>query len=108
MDVIPAQWQELFKGLDIGVLVMLAVIAFALERAQRITDAQTVTILLCAGALWGGVDALRTYGAGTPFPVFAGFIFKGVLMNAGGAYLVAQGVNSALQKLGLAAPASKP
>ncbi len=102
--MVPGQWIELFKGLDIAVLVMLAVIAFALERAKRITDAQTVLVLLCGGGGWGIMDALRTYGDGTPIPVFVGFVAKGVLMNAGGAYLIAQGVQAALQKLGMVDP----
>ena len=105
--LIPGQWLELFKGLDLAALVMLSVIAFALERATKISDAQTILLLLVGGALWGGIDGLRTYGSDQPLTLFIAFVAKGVLMNAGGAYLIAQGVSVGLQKL-IGATGDKP
>lgn len=100
-SVIPTQWIELFKGLDIAVLVMLSTIAFALQQAKTVTDAQRVLLLLSGGALWGTASAFGTYGADTPTRVLVGFILKGVLMNAGGAYIVSALARVVLEKAGV-------
>lgn len=96
--ILPTQWIELFKGLDLAALAMLSVIAFALEKSERISVQQTVLVLLVGGALFGLVQGFATYGAETPIGVLIGFIAKGVLMNSGGAYLIAIGVRAALEK----------
>jgi hypothetical protein len=92
------QWIKLFNGLDLTVLTMLGVIAFALERARKVSDTQTIIVLLIAGAVWGVIDALRTWGPEQPLGLFVAFVAKGILMNSGGAYLLSQGIHAALRK----------
>lgn len=99
-SLIPTAWMELFKGLDLSVLAMLSVIAFALKSAKYVTDAQRVLILLVLGSVWGIASCFITYGADTPLRSMVPFVFKGILMNSGGGYLISFMVRVGLAKIG--------
>ncbi len=90
--MLEGQWLEVFKGIDITVMGAIAVIAFTLERAKAVNDQWAALVPLLLGTAWGIAESFTMdYG-------HAAIIFKGALLNGGGASMVARVAQSLLAK----------
>lgn len=81
-SIVPGQWVEILKGLDIAVMVMIGVISYVLTKAVTVSDNMAILVPLSLGAAWGVVEAFQAGYA----PV--SIVVKGVLMNGGGAAII--------------------
>lgn len=93
------EWIKIFTGLDIGVMMAIAVVAWVCKRAASIKESWALAIPLLLGAVWGGFEALQNGYA----PV--AFVFKGALMNGAGATVAGRLMDAALTRLGATEPA---
>lgn len=91
-QIFPKEWLQLFGGVDLGVMVVIGVIAYTMERSMRFSDAVAMLIPLGLGGVWGLVEATQA-GYGT-----VAHVLKGIMMNGGFASVVARYVNFVLQK----------
>lgn len=98
--LIPGTWVEIFKGIDIAVMVAIGVVSYVLTRAVSVSENWALLIPLALGASWGVLEA---YQAGyAPVSIVA----KGMLMNGGGASIMGRLLHTTgvLEKLWPQAP----
>lgn len=99
-SLIPGEWVQIFRGLDLAVMLAIGVISYILTRAASISENTALLVPLGLGAAWGVLEA---YQAGyAPVSIVA----KGMLLNGGGASIVGRLLHTTgvLEKLWPQAP----
>lgn len=92
MEALPAEWVQIFGGLDVGVMVSIGIIAFILQRSKSVSESVALLVPLVMGALYGMIDALDKQYA------FGVHVIKGALLTGGGATVMARVVGLTLKK----------
>ena len=104
--LIPGEWVKLFEGVDIPLMFAIGVVAFVLERSQRVGEGITVFVPLALGAIVGLVTGLeRQSQDGASIMTH---ILKGVILNGAGASVMARAANFALAKFWDSTDTHKP
>lgn len=79
---------KLLTGLDLGLLLAVAVFALLLERARAVSDRWAVLIPLVLGGLLGALtSSAQAYTDGATITTH---VVKGVLLNGAGASVIAR------------------
>lgn len=81
-SLIPGEWVQIFKGVDIAAMIAIGVVSYVLTRAVSVSENIALLVPLGLGAAYGVLEA--TQAGYAP----AAIIAKGVLMNGGGASIV--------------------
>lgn len=93
-DIIPPELLKYFPGVDLSVMFCIGVIAFVLQRSDKVGTGWSMLIPLGLGIAYGIADATAAAG----HLAFAR-IMKGAFLNGAAASFFAHGVDVSLQKL---------
>lgn len=102
----------LLGSVNVPVLTMLTVLAFAFHRTARITAVQAVTWPIAAGAALGALSALASAqqraGGWLMVPALAQAVIEGAIVNGGMAVVVGRLASVGLERLWPSTPPSTP